>query len=204
MYGYPASTYVQTVRLVCEEKQIAYELQEVDFSDPSYIVLHPFLKMPTLRDGNFTLYESFAISVYLDEAYPGLPLQPRDVRLKGRMFQWMSAINSYFYEPMVRHCIQERFLKPTMGIAPDEATIRGAMPIIESQLRLVDAEMKDHQFLINDDLTLADLFLGPISIYLLKTPEGGQCIPQFPNLERWLRDLSRRETFQMVCSISPL
>jgi glutathione S-transferase len=204
VYGYSASTYVQTVRLVCGEKQIAYELQEVDLSSPSYRALHPFGKMPALQDDSFALYETLAISVYLDEAYPNQSLQPRDLRLKARMFQWMSAINSYFYEPMVRDCIHERFLKPAMGIPPDEEVIRDAMPMIESQLRLVDAEMQDHRFLVGDDLTLADLLFAPISIYLFKTPEVGPCITQLPNLKRWLRDLSRRRTVQAICSISPL
>ena len=114
----PRARTSQTVRLVCEEKQIDYEVQEVDLSDPSYIKLHPFGRMPAIRDGSFTLYETLAISVYLDAVYPSPPLEPHDAKPKGLMFQWISAINSYFYEQIVSNCIQERFLKPAMGGSP--------------------------------------------------------------------------------------
>jgi glutathione S-transferase len=36
---------------------------------PEYLVLNPRGKVPTLKDGDFVLYESLAIMVYLDSEY---------------------------------------------------------------------------------------------------------------------------------------
>ena len=74
------------------------------------------------------------------------------------------------------------------------------MPLIMDQLRLVDTAMHEQPFLVSGQLTLADLFLAPMLFYFIKTPEGKQCIPQFPDLKRWLHSLSLRKTFQTVCS----
>lgn len=71
VYGTPLSTYVRTVRLLLEEAGAEYNLQEIDMFKgentlPEYLAKHPFGKVPTLEiDGN-VIYETAAITDYLD------------------------------------------------------------------------------------------------------------------------------------------
>ena len=65
IYGPAISTYVRTVRLVCEEKAAPYELVEVDIMQggnktPDHLARHPFGRVPAFEHDGFQLYETSA------------------------------------------------------------------------------------------------------------------------------------------------
>ena len=93
LYGFPQSSYVRTVRLVLEEKAVAYELVPVSFGSDELLAVQPFGKIPAFAHGDFRLYETSAICRYVDETFDGLALTPNDARGRARMEQWISAIN---------------------------------------------------------------------------------------------------------------
>lgn len=64
--GPAPSTYTRVARMVCEEKQIPYELKQSLPHSPDVDAIHPFGKVPVMRHGDFELCESKAISTYLD------------------------------------------------------------------------------------------------------------------------------------------
>jgi glutathione S-transferase len=75
LYGYKLSVYAWVARFALHEKGIEYNWIEIDpFADdvdPAYLEKHPFCRVPTLVDGDFTLYETAAITRYLDAAFNG-------------------------------------------------------------------------------------------------------------------------------------
>ena len=81
LHGYRYSVYVRIVRLALAEKGVAYERVEVNPFAPdvpaAYLALHPFGRVPTLVHDDFALYETGAITRYLDRAFAGPALQPR-------------------------------------------------------------------------------------------------------------------------------
>ena len=99
IYGFPRSTFVNIVRLVLTHKEVPYTFHDLEseMGKPSHLALHPFSRVPILRHGDFTLYETSAIVAYVDETFPRLPLQPRDIPGRARMDQWISMVNSYYY-----------------------------------------------------------------------------------------------------------
>src|SRR5271167_4215658 len=68
--GSSRSTYTRVVCMVCEEKGIEYALSEAMLGAPEIRAIHPFGKMPVLRHGDVELFESKAISTYLDRSFP--------------------------------------------------------------------------------------------------------------------------------------
>ncbi|MCY7337503.1 MAG: glutathione S-transferase N-terminal domain-containing protein, partial [Chamaesiphon sp.] len=71
IYGLTASTYVRTVRLLLEEIGAEYTLKSVNIfngesQSPEYLAKHPFGKVPTLEVDGELLYETAAITEYLD------------------------------------------------------------------------------------------------------------------------------------------
>ncbi|HKU98750.1 MAG TPA: glutathione S-transferase N-terminal domain-containing protein [Vineibacter sp.] len=56
--GSVQSTYTRVVCMVCEEKGIKYVLTERPLHAPELRALHPLGKMPVLRHGDVTLFES--------------------------------------------------------------------------------------------------------------------------------------------------
>lgn len=76
--GSTRSTYTRVVRMVCEEKGIAYTMTDVLLGAPELSAIHPFGKMPVLRHGDVELFESKAIATYLDRRFAGPQLLPSD------------------------------------------------------------------------------------------------------------------------------
>ena len=76
VFGFPRSTYVHIVRLVLAHKGISYEFRDLepDMGSAVHLALHPFDRVPILRHGGFTLYETSAIATYVDEAFEGRPV----------------------------------------------------------------------------------------------------------------------------------
>ena len=76
--GFPRSNFVRAVRMVAEEKGVAYELvAEMPHSD---VVkgLNPTGKIPAMRHDGLELCESLAIARYIDDAFDGPKMIPEN------------------------------------------------------------------------------------------------------------------------------
>jgi glutathione S-transferase len=188
VYGFPVSTYVNIVRLVLTQKGVPFDFHnlEPEMGGTSHLALHPFNRVPILRHGDFTLYETAAIAVYVDEAFDGPPLQPTDVRKRARMNQWISALNGYYYPYIAFHLGHERLIYPVLGVEPDEKIVAVALPKIAVGLDVMERELEHgHAYLVGNQLTLADFFMLPTMTTLSLTPEGGEMLAAKPRIAAW-------------------
>src|SRR5256885_2022429 len=140
LHGYQYSVYLRIVRMVLAEKGVAYSRVEVNPFAPDmpkeYLDLHPFRRVPTLVHDGYVLYETQAITRYIDEAFAGPSLQPVHARHIGRMTQIISIIDAYGYLPMVRQVFSQRVFGPRVGRVTDEAQVRAG---IEGTSRVLGA-----------------------------------------------------------------
>ena len=198
VFGGAYSVYVRTVRLILEEKGVGYRLDEIDVFAPSgpprdYIEQrHPFGRIPAFEHDGFRLYETGAITRYVDAAFAGRPLQPADPRACARMNQVIGVLDNYAYRPLVWDIFVERVRASAQGRQPDEARIAAALPQAEKCLRALIALMGDGPYLVGRDLTLADLYAAPMLIYFRMAAEGAALLRQAPVLEAWLARIDRR------------
>ena len=192
IYGPAMSTYVRTARMACAEKGIAHTREDVDFRSLEYRTLHPFNRVPAMRHGDFVLYETAAICRYVDRAFPGPPLQPADIRALARMDQWMSAIMDYVYETMIRNLVWEHIVVPMGGGEPDEAKIAAAVPKMAHQLSVMDTTLKATPFLAGAEVSVADLMLFPVLVYVKSTPEGKTALLNAPAVKAWFERMAAR------------
>jgi glutathione S-transferase len=188
VYGFPRSTYVNIVRLVLTHKDVPYTFHDLEpvMGKAEHLALHPFNRVPILRHGDFTIYETSAIASYVDEAFGGPRLTPNDVKARGRMNQWISAVNSYYYPYMIYHVTHERLVFPELGIASNEKVVAHALPKVEVALRVLERELSHGQdYVLGSELTLADFFILPSTFAFSLTEEGRRLYPQFPAFCRW-------------------
>jgi glutathione S-transferase len=188
VYGFQRSTFVNIVRLIFTYKEVPYTFHdlELEMGKPSHLALHPFNRVPILRHGDFTLYETSAIVAYIDETFPRLPLQPRDIPGRARMDQWISMVNSYYYPYMIYHVTHERLVFPELGIASDEKVVAQALPKVELGLQVIERQLGHGQdYLLGSELTLADFYLLPSAFSFGLTEEGKAMYPKFPAFARW-------------------
>lgn len=193
--GDPRSTYTRTARLAFEEKGIAYRLDQQGPQSEALRAVHPFGRIPALRQGAFQLFETSAVLRYVDETFPGPRLTPDSPRERAVMEQWISSINAYFYDAMVRrYVLQYAFPRGADG-KPDRAVIDAALPEIERQLGLLEKAYVGRDYLASEQPTLADLMLAPIVAYLMAMPETKAMLAKLPNVSRAHARMAERASF---------
>ena len=207
LFGAAYSVYVRAARLALAEKGVAYRLVEIDiFAEggppPDYAARHPFGRIPAFEHDGFRLYESGAITRYVDEAFPGPPLQPEDPRGRARVNQILSILDSYAYRTLVWDIFVERVRAPGQGRAPDEARIAAALPRAETCLAALEALMDVQPWLAGPQLTLADLHAAPIFAYAVLAPEGAALLARHDGIRRWWEKMAARAS--MAATRSPL
>src|SRR3954454_15980870 len=125
LHGYHFSVYNRIARLTLAEKGVAYDRVEVNPFAPdvpaSYLALHPFGRVPTLVHDGFALYETVAITRYIDRSFPGPALQPTERRSLARMDQIIGVVDAYGYWPLVRQVFSHGVFRPRSGQAGDKA-----------------------------------------------------------------------------------
>ncbi|HEX2367013.1 MAG TPA: glutathione S-transferase family protein [Bradyrhizobium sp.] len=206
VYGFPRSTYVNIVRLVLTHKDVPYTFHDLEtvMGKPEHLALHPFNRVPILRHDDFAIYETSAIASYVDEAFAGPRLTPQDVRARGRMNQWISAVNSYYYPYMIYHVTHERIVFPELGIASDEKVVEHALPKVELGLGVLERELSHGKdYLLGSDLTLADFFILPSTFAFSMTEEGRRMYPKFPAFCRWRERMENLATTKKLRSMLP-
>ncbi len=92
------SSCSQKVRLVLEAKELSYATHDVDLigggqHDPDYVKLNPNHVVPTLVDDGQVLIESTLINEYLEEAYPEIPLMPKEASGRHAVRLWTKKID---------------------------------------------------------------------------------------------------------------
>jgi glutathione S-transferase len=193
LYGASYSVYVRAVRLVLAEKCVDYEHVEVDvFGSPrdkaAQQARHPFGRIPSLRHGAFELYESGAITRYIDEAFPGPALQPPLPRERARLNQMLSILDSYAYRALVWGVYVEAVQKPNSGDQPDGPALKLAMHQSDTCLAALEALADGGgPWLMGAQITLADLHAAPMFAYFGLAPEGEALIRSRPRLSAWWR-----------------
>jgi len=171
------SGYTRVVCMACEEKGIDYVLTETLLGAPELRRIHPFGKMPVLRDGDFELCESKAIATYLDRRFPGPQLIPDDPRLAALTEQWVSLINTVMDATLVRTYLFAYAVPRTADGKPDQNTIEAVTPAVRAQLSILDQAVAATGYLVGDQFTLADINLMPILYYIRQLPEGAAMAP---------------------------
>ncbi len=199
LLGLSISVYTRIARIALEEKGIDYRLEEVDiFADPGppldYLTLNPFGTIPCLLHGDFVLYETSAITRYIDEITPTACLQPTAPKERARMNQIIGMLDSYCYRPMVWGVYAQRIVVPAGGGKVDEALIVASLAGLCSVLEQLDQWRGERSFLVGQALSLADLHLYPMLSYFTETPEGIAMLDTFPRLQQWMRLMELRSS----------
>jgi glutathione S-transferase len=183
--GAPQSNFVRTVRIACMEKGVEYTLTPARPHSPEAKAIHPFGKIPAFRHGDLALCESKAICNYLDMAFPGPALTPRDPVGAANCEQWISLVNTAIDPILMRDYLRGYFFSGLPDGAPDRARIDAALPKVRDVFALLERELSKRHYLAGDDFTLADAFLLPVMHYMRQLPEAKEMLAASPHVTAW-------------------
>ena len=194
--GDPRSTYTWSARMALAEKGLHYEMVQRAPHSAEQVRLHPFGRIPALRDGDFILFETSAIVRYLDECFPEPALIPASVRARARAEQWVSATSSYLYDAMIRRYVLQYLFPKGPGGEPDSGVIAAARGEIARYLAILDDAYGENDAITGETFSIADLLLVPIIDYLALAPGGEELLAAAPNVGRALASARARPSFQ--------
>jgi glutathione S-transferase len=198
VYWASGSPFSWRVLLTLEVKQLPYQSQLLTFSQrehksPAYLALNPRGKVPTLKDGDFVLYESLAIMAYLDSAYPERPLFGSTPQEIGTIWRLVSEDLSYVCDPIGK-VVGPLFF----GSAGEkEAEIRAAATTIYDELTHVEAAVAQSPWLAGAAISAADIVVFPWMQMLLRAAAKEAAKPlkleflpfdaRYPYLAAWIK-----------------
>jgi glutathione S-transferase len=197
LHGYRYSVYLRIVAMTLTEKGVPWVHVEVDpFAETipeSYLELNPFGRVPTLVHDGFVLYETTAITRYVDEAFSSGPsLQPASAKERARMNQIIAVADSYGYWPMVRQVFSHRVFRPAEGGAGEETAVAEGVKRSATVLAALDKLAGGGPFLAGATVSLADLHLGAMVAYFTAAQEGRTALSRHSKLSEWWAAFSKR------------
>jgi glutathione S-transferase len=174
LYG-GARSRASIVKWYLEELNLPYEFVLLDMSvgehrQPTFLEINPFGKVPAIVDGDFKLWESGAILLYLAEKYDSAST----LEQRALLNQWIVFTNAT--------------LGPGIFV---ETTREKEMPRLLAPL---DHHLQQHSYILGDRFTAADVAVGSMLAYipmlLRLTFEG------YPAIQAYLKRISERPAFQ--------
>ncbi len=192
LYGFVASPYVRAARMALEEKEVTYAIQSVDMAAPDYVQFHPYRRMPVLDMDGVRLFETAAILRFVDEARPGPSLQPGDPAGRARMTQWISVLNSYVGQGLVREVLYEILARPFMGQTTDWPRVEAAIPGVSANLAILERGLGSNPYFAGDSFSLADILYYPMLNYASGIDKLADAFAAAPNLRAWLARVAER------------
>ena len=193
--GTPYSNYVRAVRMLCEEKGVAYVLTPSRPHAPEVTSIHPAGLIPCLRHGDVTLFETKGIATYIDKAFPGPKLIPDDALGAAIVEQWVSYGNA-----KVDRWIMREFVVPSIfydkAKGPDTARINAALPEIDACARALDGALGKSAYLAGPDVTYADLHITPMLTIGMLYPAAQDVLSKYPALSAYVARMRERPSYK--------
>ncbi len=190
--GRATSGDVQKVRFFLEETGTPYAGEDYgrQFNNAGgdYLKLNPNGKVPTVVDGETVIWESHTIIRYLATKGGKTDLYPTDAAARTNVERWMDwllASINYQYVQVFKDS-----KKPDAERAP---TFAADAKELAAQLEILDKAMAGKAFIAGNNLTLADIALGPIVHRCLDFPIA---LPALTNLRAWRDKLKEKASFK--------
>jgi glutathione S-transferase len=204
VYGTSLSTYVRTVQLLLEEIGAEYRTHSVDFLNgdnklAAYLAKNPFAKMPTLEIEDGLIYETAAITDYLDTILANGQFTPTNPLIKARMRQVMSIVDNYLYPNLIT-VVMQRLIVPSQGGQTDLVAVNKAIDPLKTAIGAIESLVTCNPYLLGNKVSIADFYLVPIFVYLAQTPDFAVVTDQAPNLRAWWEQIGQLSIVKKICA----
>ncbi|CAA7056149.1 unnamed protein product [Microthlaspi erraticum] len=208
IYGFPYSTNTWRALAVLNEKGLPYTRIKVDLRSGEqkkqpFLSINPFGQVPVLKDGEFKLAESRAISEYLETAHRSSGSQLLDhesYKTMGTQKMWI-YIESFKFDPPSTILNYEQAIKPLMGLKTDYKLVNETVPKLEKVLDVYEERLKNSSFLAGESFTLADLYHLPNIQNLMGTPSK-ILFETRPSVHRWVANITARPAWKKACDVN--
>ncbi|MGI9336797.1 MAG: glutathione S-transferase family protein [Gammaproteobacteria bacterium] len=208
VWGRPNSICTQRVLWACVETGVDFELNlasatmgpgghvstgEASYGGvdtPAYLAMNPNGAIPTIKDGDFVLWESNAIVAYIAAKFGAERLYGDNLETFARASQWMSWTNEHL-EPPLHVLVMELYRLPAAKRSSGavDAAARDIAPWIE----VLDRHLSTQPYVAGEAFTMGDIPAGAAAYrWTLFTADR----PATPHVNTWLERLAVRDGFK--------
>ncbi|MAH83262.1 MAG: hypothetical protein CBB68_02715 [Rhodospirillaceae bacterium TMED8] len=157
---------------------------------PEYLQKNPTGLIPTLEDGDFTVWESNTIVRYVSEKFGKGDWLLSSPAERAQASQWMDWYVTAMHAPMT---VIFRNLIRTLGSNRDMAEVHAATRTAVKYWTMLDNHLSDKKFVCGDLISIGDIPVG-CSVYRWYTMELER--PNLPHLYAWFDRLQEREAYR--------
>jgi len=196
IWGRTTSVNVQKVMWAVAELGIAHERIDAGgafgvVDKPEYAALNPNRLVPTIQDGEVTLWESAAIIRYLTRKYGRGTLLPEGEPQFALADQWMTWADTTLYPSLITTIFTGLIRTP--ATQRDERAIAAAVQRVGEKLGILDTVLAEHPYIMGDALTMADISAGALMYRYFTLPLAR---PSLRHVEAWYKRLAERPAYR--------
>ena len=158
--------------------------------DHDYLAMNPNGLVPTMKDGDFILWESNSIMRYLNAKHGGgrlLPATPEGMANANRWMDWQLSVLNPSIVPLFWNLIR------TPEEKRDPKVVQNALDKTGAAWQMVENQLAQRAFVAGENLSLGDIPLGVWAYRWFNLPIER---PRLPNLENWYERLKERKPYQ--------
>jgi len=158
-------------------EHVPIEIGAAGARQPEYLAINPNGRLPAIEDGDFVLWESLAITLYLAKKHGRL--YPATLEGEAKAWQWSlwsvqevdRGVNIWSLHA-VRLPPEDR----------DPQKLAEALQVIARPFKVLDQALAERPYLLGDDFTVADLNVSAVISRAIDMD-----MPETPRVGAWLR-----------------
>lgn len=195
IWGRADSSNVQKVLWCLGE--LGLEFERLDWGgkfggndDKSYREMNPNGLVPTIKDGDFILWESNSIMRYLNAKYGQgrlLPATPEGMANANRWMDWQLSVFNPTIVPL---------FFATIRTPPDKRDPKAIQTALEKTVKawqLVEDQLAKSRYLGGEEFSMGDIPLGVWAYRWFNLPIER---PKMARIENWYENLKQRKPYQ--------
>ena len=207
IYWGSGSPFSWRALLALEWKKLAYTSKLINFSKgehkaPSFLAMNPRGKVPVLKDGDVTLYETLAILNYLEKKQPEPALFGRTPTESAAIWREVSEC-IYYFENQAFAVIAPVFFG---GVEQKASEMRTAAESLHTEFARLEKILTTANWLVGDKPSAADIWWYPETMLVeragvnaLAQPLGldlGSIAKRYTAIGRWRKRVETQPGYE--------
>jgi glutathione S-transferase len=149
---------------VAKEVGVEYEHLPIEIGDtgaktPEFLAINPNGRLPVIVEGDFVLFESLAITLYLAKKHSPCKLYPGTLEGEARTWQWtMWALTEVDRGVNIWSLHAVRLPEAERDAAKRDE----ALKVIAKPFQILDTAVSKQPYLLGDEFTVADLNVAAV------------------------------------------
>jgi len=171
-----------------------------DNKKPSYEAINPNTMVPTLVDGDLTLWESNAINQYLADKSQDKNLFPDDVSVRADIVRWQCWELAHFNQAFGTLGF-EAVAKPNfMEMQGDQAVIDWSKAQLSRYASVLNNHLQGRSYMVGNSITLADYSIIHVEFFKEAVPFDWS---PFPHLNDYFERMRQSPSWAATAPTNP-